>query len=436
MKLLPHFPRFLPLLLAITLIAPEAFAATRVKRSSRIPQRSASGKTVARKGSKATVKGAKTSSRGSGRAAATVRGASNRGANGRNARFARTGKLRRIALRGVPAGPSLIAGGPWLEPTFADSTSGDRVDGEDLAVRRAAVDALGALNGSVVVADPATGRILTIVNQKIAFSSGFQPCSTIKVYAALAGLSEGIIDSSTEQRIYGRAHMNLTTALAKSNNPYFANIGVRLGYDKIAHYARMFGLGEKAGLNIPEEQAGGLVDGPPKLGGMGMMTSFGEGVKLTPLQLVSLMSALANNGTMNYLQYPRTQAEAEAMVPMVKRHLPIQQLIPELTPGMLGATEFGTARRAGWANSDPIFGKTGTCTDRESPTHLGWFGSFGEVNGRKLAIVVLLTGGRYISGPAASGVAGQIYHLLGQQPKTTSASLNPPAVMLPSDSTL
>jgi len=336
----------------------------------------------------------------------------------------------------VPAGPSLIAGGPWLEPTFADSTSGDRVDGEDLTIRRAAVEALGALNGSVIVADPNTGRILTIVNQKVAFSSGFQPCSTIKVYAALAGLSEGIIDSNSMQRVYGRAHMNLTTALAKSNNPYFANIGVQLGYDKVAHYARMFGLGEKAGLNIPEEQEGSIVDGPPKLGGMGMMTSFGEGVKLTPLQLVSLMAALANNGTMHYLQYPRSQAEAEALVPKVKRQLPIQQLIPELTPGMLGATEFGTARRAGWGQTERIFGKTGTCTDRESPTHLGWFGSFSEVNGRKLAVVVLLTGGRYISGPAASGVAGQLYRSLAQQ-KATSVSLTgvAPAVV-PAGNTL
>src|SRR5688572_12402126 len=66
-----------------------------------------------------------------------------------------------------------VSGGPWLEPTFADSTIGDNVDGEDLAVRRAAVDALGPYNGSVVVADPQTGRVLTIVNQKVAFGGGF-----------------------------------------------------------------------------------------------------------------------------------------------------------------------------------------------------------------------------------------------------------------------
>ena len=88
----------------------------------------------------------------------------------------------------------IIAGGPWTEPTYADSTAGDFVDGEDLTIRRAAVDALGPYNGSVVVVDPQTGRILTMVNQKVALGSGFQPCSTIKVSVALAGLSEKVIE--------------------------------------------------------------------------------------------------------------------------------------------------------------------------------------------------------------------------------------------------
>src|SRR5579864_6096787 len=52
---------------------------------------------------------------------------------------------------------------PWTEPTYADSTVGDNVDGEDLVVRRAAVDALGPYNGSVVVADADNGRVLSIV---------------------------------------------------------------------------------------------------------------------------------------------------------------------------------------------------------------------------------------------------------------------------------
>ena len=308
-----------------------------------------------------------------------------------------------------------VSGGPWSEPTFADSTVGDSVDGEDLTVRRAAVEALGPYNGTVVVTDPQTGRILTIVNQKTALSGGFQPCSTVKIYAALAGLNEGIIERDTNVRLYGRTSMNLTYALAHSNNLYFANIGTRLGYDKVNYYARLFGLGEKAGLNIEEETPGDLPDGPPANGGMGMMTSFGEGIKLTPLQLAATLSAIANGGTLYWLQYPHSQAEVDKLVPRVKRHLPIQDLIPELKPGMLGAVEYGTARRAAYDPNEPIFGKTGTCTDRATPTHLGWFGSFMEVGNKKLVVVVLLTGGRPVNGPVASGVAGQLYRNLSDQ---------------------
>jgi cell division protein FtsI/penicillin-binding protein 2 len=282
-------------------------------------------------------------------------------------------------------------------------------------VRRAAVEALGGLNGSVVVVDPETGRVLTIVNQKVAFSEGYQPCSTVKIYAALAGLSEGLITPDEEVRLYGRVRMDLTEALAKSNNPYFAMIGTKLGYSKIAYYSKLFGLGEQAGWNIPEETAGYFALEPPKQGGMGMMTSFGEGIKLTPLQLAAMLSAVANGGTLYYLQYPRSEEELEYYVPRIKRKLAIAEHVPSLLPGLKGATEWGTARRAFYDASEPIFGKTGTCTDRSSPTHLGWFGSYNEVGGRKLVVVVMLTGGGAVNGPVASGVAGQIFRTLSEQ---------------------
>lgn len=418
--------------LAFSLCASFASGATRsAKRSSKVPARTAKARTVVKrvapkkKATAVKTVSARTLSRSSKRLKAVP------ARSWRSARSTRSSKSRR-RMASRRRGNPYVAGGPWLEPTFADSTAGDSVDGEDLVVRRAAVDALGGYNGTVVVSDPHTGRILTIVNQKVAFRGGFQPCSTIKVVTALAGLSERILDRDTRMHLYGRTSMTLTDALARSNNPYFANIGVSLGYDKIAHYAKMFGLGEKAGLDIPEETLGTFPAAPPSFGGMGMMTSFGEGIKLTPLQLVSVMSAVANGGTLYYLQYPRSEAEGRAFIPQVKRYLPIKHLLPELVPGLQGATEFGTARRAGFDSTEPIYGKTGTCTDRATPTHLGWFASFNEVNGRKLAIVVLLTGGRSVNGPIASGVAGQIYRTLSQQ-KFSSGTTQISSVAFSSD---
>jgi cell division protein FtsI/penicillin-binding protein 2 len=299
----------------------------------------------------------------------------------------------------------------WDEPTYKDSTANDRVDGEDLNVRKAAVDALGPLNGSVVVADPTTGRILTIVNQPLALGDGFQPCSTIKVSVALAALREGLVERTSPVRFYSRRSMDLTDALAYSNNAYFANLGVKLGYERMNYYAHLFGYGEKAGLNVEGEHAGTFPAAPPKEGGMGMLTTFGEEISQTPLELAGLMSAVANGGTLYWLQYPRSQDEVNAFEPQVKRHLDIRELIDQIKPGMRGAVDFGTAVRA--KQEDDILGKTGTCS--EGRTHLGWFGSFNETSGRKLVVVVMLTGGRPSIGAMASGVAGDVYKRLASE---------------------
>jgi penicillin-binding protein 2 len=327
-------------------------------------------------------------------------------------------------------GKTKVLRGPWRVPTYANSTEGDRFEGDDVVVRRAAVDALGKLNGTVVVADPRTGRILTVVNQQLAFRDGFQPCSTVKVPVALAALSESVVERDTRIRLYGRTTMTMTEALARSSNQYFASLGQKLGFERVSYYARLFGLGEKAGLDIDGEQAGLLPPAPPK-NGMGMMTSFGDGIALTPLELTALVSAVANGGTLYYLQYPRSQEDAQTILPRVKRHLDIEELIPGIKPGMEGAVQFGTARRIGFDPAEPIFGKTGTCTDERSPTHLGWFGSFSETGAdrSKLAVVVLLTGGYGVSGPAAAYVAGNVYKNLDGA--SYAANTAPPARLAP-----
>lgn len=301
---------------------------------------------------------------------------------------------------------------PWKEPTYADSTAGDESNGEDPAVRAAAVEALGPLNGSVVVVDPQTGRILSVVNQQVAFKESYTPCSTIKIFVGLAGLSEAVIDRTTDVNITRRFSLNLTEALARSDNPYFQIVGQQLGFQRVNYYARLFGLGERA-TTSPEEIPGDIASTPPD--GIGYMSSHGHGVKVSPLQLAAAMAAIANGGTLYQLQYPESQTAAARLVPRVKRHIEIERFLPEIRPGLAAAVETGTARRAGFDPEEPIFGKTGTCTDRTTPTHLGWFGSYNEVNGKKLVVVVLLTGGAPINGPVASGVAGKVYRALSDQ---------------------
>src|SRR5947209_15974405 len=106
-------------------------------------------------------------------------------------------------------------------PPPVDPTLGDNIDGDDLTIRRAAVAALGGYAGSVVVADPSNGRILTIVNQKLALRQGFIPCSTVKLVTSLAALTENIVSKNTPIYTSRYVSYNLTQALAKSNNQYF-----------------------------------------------------------------------------------------------------------------------------------------------------------------------------------------------------------------------
>ncbi len=293
-------------------------------------------------------------------------------------------------------------------------------------IRRAAVAALGNLNGSVVVAEPATGRILTVVNQKLALQSGFIPCSTIKLVTSLAALNERVVARETWLNISRRVSLNLTEALAHSNNPYFAILGERLGFERVTHYAQMLGLGEKAGLDIEGEQAGALPSQPPKWGGMGLLTSFGEGFLVTPLELTSILSAIANGGTMYYLQYPKSEADVEQFTPKVKRTIDIDPaLIAEVRDGMRGAVDYGTARRANYDPAEPILGKTGTCTDFRVSSHMGWFGSFNEVGHNKLVVVVMLTGTKAVNGPVAAGVAGNVYRQLSEQRYFTASAGKP-----------
>ncbi|HXS93687.1 MAG TPA: penicillin-binding transpeptidase domain-containing protein [Candidatus Limnocylindrales bacterium] len=298
-----------------------------------------------------------------------------------------------------------------------DPTVGDNVDGEDLSVRRAAVAALGSENGSIVVVDPATGRVLSMVNQKLALQSGFIPCSTIKIVTTLAALNEHVVEPNTAIRISRNVSFDLTNALAHSNNPYFATLGTRLGFDRVIHYAQMLGLGEKAGLDIPGEQPGVLPQAPPKAGGMGLMTSFGEGFQLTPLELAGLLTGVVNNGTMYYLQYPRTPEESQQITPKVKRVLDLSpDGINDLKIGMRSAVDFGTAKRANYDPAEPIFGKTGTCTDFRAGSHMGWLGSFVDDGSHKLVVVVMLTSPvKSVSGSVASAVAGNFYRNLSDQ---------------------
>lgn len=287
----------------------------------------------------------------------------------------------------------------------------DDITGEDLEVRRVAVKALGHHAGTVVVMDPMTGRVYSVVNQEWALRRGFKPCSTIKLVTGVAGLSENAIPLVNTAG--DGFNTDLTSALAHSDNPFFQQVGSRIGFDKMVTYARQLGLGEKTGLNVPFEFSGRLPEQKPGFSERRMF-SHADGFEVTPLQLGTLVSAMANGGRLLVPQIPDSVKEKELakMSPKVRRQLDItSEVWQRMVPGMVGAVNYGSGRKA-YDPTQTVAGKTGTCIGDGG--WVGLFTSYAPLANPRLAVVVIAQGTdarRHF--PAA--VAGEIYRGLNHR---------------------
>ena len=287
----------------------------------------------------------------------------------------------------------------------------DDVSGEDPEIRRIAVNALGDHAGTVVVMNPKTGRVYSIVNQQWALSEGFKPCSTIKLVTGLAGLNERVIDPLNTNGISDSNRVDLTHALAYSKNEYFQQVGGQVGFSKMISYARLLGLGEKTGINARNESAGRV---PASKSGFAVnhMSSHGDDFKVTALQLATLVSTMANGGKLVTPFFARTAQDEKRSTAKVRRTVSIDsESFQRMIPGMIGSVNYGSGKRA----FDPlaiVAGKTGTCI--EHGTWVGLFTSYAPLNDPQIAIAVIARGsdGRNHF-PAV--VAGRIYRDLNSR---------------------
>ena len=257
--------------------------------------------------------------------------------------------------------------------------------------------------------DPKTGRVYTVVNQEWGLRRGFKPCSTVKLVTGLAGLSEHVIDPLQTINIgLSSFSLDLTDSLAFSNNAYFQRVGGQVGFDHMMEYARKLGLGEPTGINFPAESPGRL---PVFKSGYAVnhMSSHGDDIEVTPMQLANIASAIANGGQLLVPHLPRTPEENVHFQKEVRREIGIpQEHLQRMVPGMIGAVNYGTAKGA-YDPTETVAGKTGTCIGQGS--WLGLFTSYAPVNDPHLAIAVV-TRGSGERGRVAAAIAGQIYRTL------------------------
>jgi beta-lactamase regulating signal transducer with metallopeptidase domain len=293
-----------------------------------------------------------------------------------------------------------------LKPLDATSLRADAVAAiaaddasrDDATARRAALSALGERAGTVVVMDPRTGRVLTIVNQEWALRRSFAAASTAKLVTTIAALRTNSFDPAAlvpAQNLEKK--IDLDAALAYSDTRYFEAVGEKTGTAALVENARLVGFGEATDIDLPGEIAGHVPDAataePRALGG------WGSGIEMTPVQLAAFVSAIANGG---HLLRPHLDADSS---PVVRRDLTeLQPTFARLMPGMLGAARYGTASPA-FDQSFPIAGKTGTyVADGYS---VGIFASF-EATSPRYTVVVLIAG-KNVVGATAAGVAARVY---------------------------
>src|SRR5438874_5310259 len=295
-----------------------------------------------------------------------------------------------------------------LRNEVQENIAKDNTVGEDLEVRKVAVEALGHHAGTVVVMDPKTGRIYSVVNQEWALRRGFKPCSTIKLVTGVAGLCEKVIQPIETVSDGASYRIDLTDALAYSNNSYFQNVSGQVGFDKMVSYARQLGLGEKTGINYANESPGKV---PLFKSGYAVnhMGSHGDDFEITAIQLASLVTAMSNGGKLLVPHLPRTPEEDAHFKSEVRRRIDISdETWKRMVPGMIGAVNYGSGKKA-YRPEQTVAGKTGTCIGQGA--WLGLFTSYAPVSNPRLAVVVI-TRGTDAHNHLPAAIAGNIYRAL------------------------
>jgi cell division protein FtsI (penicillin-binding protein 3) len=356
----------------------------------------------------------------------------------------------------------------------------------------AQMEKMKAAHGTVVVQDPHTGEILALaisprfnpndqkhmdasVLQNLAVSDVYEPGSTFKLVTYSAALDGAgvqptdIVDcQGGALTMYGRTlhddrsdgHLGQVTvqyALEKSSDVGAAKMALKLGNQKFYDYMRAFGFGDRSGIELPSETRG-LLRNPKKWGSTSILSmAIGQEVAVTPVQLVTMVSTIANGGvympphvllqsTDQMKGDPRLKPAGFRPSNQLLENLPdgAHRVIKELTSAkmrmmMQGIVVEGTGRRAA-LNGYSAGGKTGTAQKIDPATHtyshtklVASFAGFAPVSNPAISVAVVIdtptVGTRYgaeTSAPVFAEVAQEVLEYLGvphDQPLKTTKEL-------------
>jgi penicillin-binding protein 2 len=352
----------------------------------------------------------------------------------------------------------------------------------DRQLQETAFEALKEKEGTIVVLDVHSGNLLAMVSTPAfdpnifargikadewqalikdrlrplsnrAIQGQYPPGSTFKVIMAIAGLEEGLLQPETrisdpgfyyfgnrafrDWKKEGHGSVDLHKALVESCDTYFYQAGQRIGIDRIAKWARAFGLGEKSGAVAFDDEKSGIIPDSewkrkrfrqPWFPGETLSVAIGQGyVTVTPLQLANMTAAVANGGI---LYRPRLVNKIESVDgTLVREYGPEKIRTIAVKPATLERVRSALAdvvaapRGTGGAARSSIVdiaGKTGTAQVIEmkgaylkseqlayfNRDH-AWFVSYAPAHNPQIAVVVLVEHGGH-GGSAAAPMAKKV----------------------------
>lgn len=347
----------------------------------------------------------------------------------------------------------------------------------DKGLQKYAYDTLKAsgLAGSIVVMDPHNGEVLALVSYPTVdpnlFNRGltqkqwdalkknplhpfldrsinaYAPGSIFKVVTTLAALGTGHLTADRsfvsngflkvaghtffDWNRAGFGTVNIDNALAHSIDTVFYELSLEMGIEPIRDYARLLGLGEKTGIDLPQEGVGIVPDkawkdkyiGKPWMPGDSVNASIGQGyVQMTPLQATRMIAAVANGGQLvqphlvKGIYGPKHQTQAYTYAP--PQRIPG---IPEshwaiVRKGLEGAVRYGTVKKLG-VPGVTVAGKTGTAETIPGQPNHAWIVGYAPAESPRYAITVFLEHGKSGGGKAAP-LGGKILRYIFDHEKT------------------
>ena len=251
------------------------------------------------------------------------------------------GKTRKITLKRDARGHKILNDPSEIQEIDQDKTSGhDIVLTIDSQIQhiverelREGIEEMGGEQGMAIIMNPETGEVLAMASYPFLDPNNFsqfpeanrrnlpiwyahEPGSTMKVFLAASALEDKKVNPNSKfncengrrkigsaviKDIKPRGTLTVAEIVKYSSNIGASKIGELVGRDKYHKYLKKFGFGDKTGIGLPGE-SGGQLAAPRKWGPIELATiSFGQGVSVTSLQLVTALSAIANGG---YLMKP------------------------------------------------------------------------------------------------------------------------------------